>query len=340
MAELEQLALDPQVSPARVLPRHPHHQGGEDVVDRWPSGPVGVGPSSADEAAMPAQDRVRGDQAMGHAVLGAAAGRARRTRPGPPSPGVVVGWCGAGRRPRGAARGARCPWRRTCGPAVGPARAPAGRSSTATAATRRDHVRPAITAGQRPRPDFWHPTCVLKWSDDDVEDRQHEACSTSDGGRPSGFAVQAEIPNHRKLRRLRAGVVSVAAKVPRVAGQVGDEKANVCEPLLTHRNKERWHRNRTVWGGPGQRRALRGASSTGERPACGPGGARCIGGASSSQALVGNRRTCRSDSDGRDWTRLAYRSREGEPQAVMAVSGRVPMRGTGADRFVVAMKAL
>src|SRR4029453_5202191 len=145
---------------------------------------------------------------------------------------------------------------------------------------------------------------------------------------------------HRKLRRLRAGVVSVAVKVPRVAGQVGDEKANVCEPLLTHRNKERWNRNRAVWGGPGQRRALRGASSTGERPACGPGGARCIGGVSSSQALVGNRRTCRSDSDGRDWTRLAYRSREGEPQAVMAVSGRVPMRGTGADRFVVAMKAL
>ena len=64
VAELEQLALDPQVSPARVLPRHPHHQGGEDVVDRWPSGPVRVGPSSADEAAMPAQDRVRGDQAM------------------------------------------------------------------------------------------------------------------------------------------------------------------------------------------------------------------------------------------------------------------------------------
>jgi hypothetical protein len=29
---------------------------------------------------------------------------------------------------------------------------------------------------------------------------------------PSGFAVQAGIPNHRKLRRLRAGVVSVAAK--------------------------------------------------------------------------------------------------------------------------------
>jgi hypothetical protein len=85
---------------------------------------------------------------------------------------------------------------------------------------------------------FSAPTCVLKWSGDDVEDRQHEACCTSDGGGPSGFAVQAEIPNHRKLRRLRAGVVSVAVKVPRVAGQVCDEKTNVCEPLLTHRKKQ------------------------------------------------------------------------------------------------------
>jgi len=62
MAELEQLALEPPVAPARVLPRHPHHQGGEEVVDRWPSGPMGVGPSLADEATMPAQDSVQGDQ--------------------------------------------------------------------------------------------------------------------------------------------------------------------------------------------------------------------------------------------------------------------------------------
>jgi hypothetical protein len=34
VAELEQLALDPLVAPARVLPRHPHHQGDQDVVDR------------------------------------------------------------------------------------------------------------------------------------------------------------------------------------------------------------------------------------------------------------------------------------------------------------------
>jgi hypothetical protein len=196
-----------------------------------------------------------------------------------------------------------------------------------------NHCRSATCAA------FWNPTCVLKWSGDDVEDRQHEACCTSDGGGPSGFAVQAEIPNHRKLRRLRAGVVSVAVEVPRVAGQVCDEKTNVCEPLLTHRNKQRRHRNRNVWGVPGQRRAFRGVPSAGERPACGPGGARCIGGVSSSQALVWNRRTCRPDSAGREWVILACRSREGGPQAVNAVSGRVPMRGTGADRFVVAMKA-
>ena len=87
-------------------------------------------------------------------------------------------------------------------------------------------------------------TCVLKWSGDDVEDRQHEACCTSDGGWPSGFAVQAGIPNHRKLRRSRAGVVSVAAKVPQSAGQVSDEKTNMCEPLLTHRKEFRWRQNR------------------------------------------------------------------------------------------------
>ena len=45
-------------------PRHAHYQGGEGVVDGWSSGPVGVGPLSADEATVPAQDRVRGDQAL------------------------------------------------------------------------------------------------------------------------------------------------------------------------------------------------------------------------------------------------------------------------------------
>jgi hypothetical protein len=94
-------------------------------------------------------------------------------------------------------------------------------------------------------------------------------------------------------------------------------------------------------GGSGIRRALRGEPSAREQPAGGPGGARCIGGVSSSQALAWNRRTCRPDSDGQSkWVRSAPWSREEDPQAANTASGRVPMRGTGADRFVVAMKAL
>ena len=73
---------------------------------------------------------------------------------------------------------------------------------------------------------------------------------------PSGCAVQAEHSNHRKLRRLRAGVVSVAGKGPLSAGQVCDGKTNVCEPLLTHRKKQRWHRNRIHWVGPGDKGVL------------------------------------------------------------------------------------
>ncbi len=78
---------------------------------------------------------------------------------------------------------------------------------------------------------------------------------------PSGFAVQAGSPNHRKLRRLRAGVVSVAGKGPLSAGQVCDGKTNVCEPLLTHRKADRWHQNREGAELPGQRRADGGVPS-------------------------------------------------------------------------------
>jgi hypothetical protein len=40
-------------------------------------------------------------------------------------------------------------------------------------------------------------------------------CCAGDGGRSSGAALQGEAPNHRKLRRSRAGVVSVAEKALR-----------------------------------------------------------------------------------------------------------------------------
>ncbi len=55
--------------------------------------------------------------------------------------------------------------------------------------------------------------------------------------------------------RSRAGVGSDCGKGPLSAGQVSDEKTNMCEPLLTHRNLERRHRNRGGCSIPGQRRA-------------------------------------------------------------------------------------
>jgi hypothetical protein len=55
--------------------------------------------------------------------------------------------------------------------------------------------------------------------------------------------------------RSRTGVGSDCGKGPLRAGQVCDEKTNMCEPLLTHRNVERWRRNRRLWVSPGQRHA-------------------------------------------------------------------------------------
>ena len=93
MAECEQLALQLDVSPARVLPRHPHHQGGEHVVDRWSSGPVRVGPSSANETAMPAQDRVRSDHAAAPQCMGQPPHE--RGQHGPVRPVHMWSWVGA-----------------------------------------------------------------------------------------------------------------------------------------------------------------------------------------------------------------------------------------------------
>jgi len=91
---------------------------------------------------------------------------------------------------------------------------------------------------------------------------------------------------------------------------------------------------------PGIRALLYGAAGARERPACGPGGARCKGGVSSSQALVGNKRSCRLETDDQSkWVTFAPWAREGGPRPAETGRGRVP-RGTAADRLVLAMKAL
>jgi len=58
-----------------------------------------------------------------------------------------------------------------------------------------------------------------------------------------------------------------------------------------------------------------------------PSGIRHIGGAKPDQALVWNVRTCGSDA-------------KGDVRAAETARARVPMRGTGAEQFVVGMKVL
>jgi len=94
---------------------------------------------------------------------------------------------------------------------------------------------------------------------------------------------------------------------------------------MTCRNKFQWRRNQ------GETRVL--GQVRGEPADC-PDGVRHVGGASLTWALARNVRTCRPDTAGGP----RGRQREGEPQAATIARGGVPMRGTGADRLVVARK--
>ncbi|MGI8413532.1 MAG: reverse transcriptase domain-containing protein [Solirubrobacteraceae bacterium] len=55
-----------------------------------------------------------------------------------------------------------------------------------------------------------------------------DSCCASDGGRSSGFAVQAGSPNHRGVMPVKAGVGSDHGNGSLTAGQVCDEKTNMC----------------------------------------------------------------------------------------------------------------
>ena len=64
VAELEEFALDALVAPGLVLAGHPFDQRDDHWVDGWAPGAARVGPLLGDQAAVPAQDRGRGDHAM------------------------------------------------------------------------------------------------------------------------------------------------------------------------------------------------------------------------------------------------------------------------------------
>ena len=149
-------------------------------------------------------------------------------------------------------------------------------------------------------------------------------CCVRDGGRSSGIALQGEVSNHRRLRRLSAVRGERCGKGATGSRQVWVRKASVSEPLTTCRKKLQWRRNRGETRVPGR--------VWGEPADC-PDGVRHVGGASLAWALARNVRTCRPDT-----VPSAGWGREGVPQAAHTVRGRVPSRGTGADRLVVVMK--
>jgi hypothetical protein len=122
---------------------------------------------------------------------------------------------------------------------------------------------------------------------------------------------------------------------------VCDEKTNESEPLpeaSIDGSMVPKPRSRIVLG---TKACLFGAPSARGLPACCPGGARCRGGVSSSQALVRNRRTSRPDVVRAVQLGMEPPGRrKGGPQVATTARGRVPMRGTGTGQPVVAMKAL
>ena len=78
---------------------------------------------------------------------------------------------------------------------------------------------------------------IVTYADDRVPRtyrRKEVRCCARDGGRPSGAGRQGQAPNHRKLRRSKAVVVSVAETPGRDSGRYGRERraqANRCRSV-------------------------------------------------------------------------------------------------------------
>jgi hypothetical protein len=113
-------------------------------------------------------------------------------------------------------------------------------------------------------------------------------------------------------------VVSAAAKGGVQSRQVWSGEASESKPSMTCRNSI----GDVKTGG-----AFFSWDQHGGGPEACPGGIRHVGGAKPDQALVWNVRTCRSDA-------------KEDVQVANTTRTRVPMRGTGAEQFVVGLKVL
>jgi hypothetical protein len=91
VAELEQLTLDPLVSPAVVLGGEALDQGGDLGAGRRPARAVRVGPLLCDQATVPPQDGARRDQPVRPQPCGQVPdqrGQHRSVGPVQPGPGL------------------------------------------------------------------------------------------------------------------------------------------------------------------------------------------------------------------------------------------------------------
>ena len=190
-----------------VLDDHEHMEAAQvDRVDmREVDSEGGVGLRGQELAPGRSQPLRGGVDARGPS---AAAGSGRRRLPGLSTPAVISGCCGGGQRPRDAAPATRRPWMTRCAPTTGPGREPAGRSGTASAATRR---RPCPIPRWPPITAAHYVRRVLEPSQGGDRERSRMACvarSVMPAVRDDDDAVIHDADENRAFRAV--SVVRVA----------------------------------------------------------------------------------------------------------------------------------
>ena len=142
--------------------------------------------------------------------------------------------------------------------------------------------------------------------------------SIKDEGRPFEIGLQDQVSNHLRVMGIKSACGErLGRRWKKKNHQVGAEKMNESEPLMKHRKCKSvietkllalaWDK---IW----------------ELPVYCPGGGRCRRGMSSVTGFYREHGNLSS--------RCKGRTTSGRP-----TSGRVPMRGTGADQLVVVMKS-
>ncbi len=166
------------------------------------------------------------------------------------------------------------------------------------------------------------PPGTSKWNKIGVSRTHHQRkemwnCAGDEGG-PLEAGSQVLASNRCQLRSSKAMVVSVAGKGGTRSCQVRSGEASESEPLMTCRNSK----GDVKTGG-----AIFSRDKLGGCPEDCPSGIRHVSGAKPDQALVRNVRSCGLDV-------------LGGVQAAKSARASVPLRGTGAEQFVVGTKAL